>query len=105
MAIVDDEDPHEAYLGEVPDGIGAELYPDHLERLRGDEDFGEAVLSFPDAEGHDQEISIDDVESTERDAGSDRTKIRMRNGVIVVATGAVIATAIAAVRYRRKHKQ
>ena len=69
------------------------------------EKFGEAVLSFRDADGREQEIAIDDVEGTEPEEGSSRTKIVLRNGAIVVVTGAVIAGAIAAIRYRRKHRQ
>jgi hypothetical protein len=98
----DDDDP---VLGEVPEGVGADLYPKHLEDMKREPAFGEAVLSFPDESGGHHEISIDDVESTSgADDGSDRTKILLRSGVIVVASGAVIAGAIAAVRYRRKHR-
>jgi len=54
--------------------------------------------------GH-HEIALDDVESTEdADDGSNRTKILLRNGAILLASGAVIAGAIAAVRYRRGHR-
>jgi hypothetical protein len=109
MAIPDERganDPDDdAPIGEVPVGLDADLYPRHLENLRADEKFGEAVLSFRDAEGRDQEIPIDEVEATEQEQGSNRTKITLRNGAIVVVTGAVIAGAIAAIRYRRRHRQ
>jgi len=97
-----DDDP----VGEVPEGLDSQLHARHLENLSRDEAFGEAVLSFRDAEGQEQEIPIGDVAGTEPDTdGRNRTKILLRNGAIVVATGAVIAGAIAAVRYRRRHKQ
>jgi hypothetical protein len=100
-----DEPDDDPVLGEVPEGLGADLYPKHLEDLKREPAFGEAVLSFPDDAGGHHEIAIDDVETTEdADDGSDRTKILLRNGVIVLASGAVIAGAIAAVRYRRKHR-
>jgi len=100
-----DRDSEEQVLGEVPEGLGADLYSKHLEDLKREPAFGEAVLSFPDEAGGHQEIAIGDVEGTAGvDDGSNHTKILLRNGAIVVASGAVIAGAIAAVRYRRRHR-
>ena len=106
MAAPDDRHDDDAPVGEVPEGLDSDLYARHLENLSRDEAFGEAVLSFRDAEGQDQEIPIQEVAGTEPDeaGGRNHTKILLRNGAIVVATGAVIAGAIAAVRYRRRHK-
>ena len=114
MAVINDDnmpgtsssdDFDDAQLGEVPDGVGADLYAKRLENLRTDEAFDEAVLSFPDADGGEHEIPLDQVESAEHDHHTNRTKIVLRSGAIVVVTGAVIAGAVAALRYRRKHKQ
>jgi hypothetical protein len=107
MAAVDDTNDHDdAPVGEVPEGLDSGLYARHLESMSRDEAFGEAVLSFRDSDGHEQEIPIEDVAGTEPDGeGRNRTKILLRNGAIVVVTGAVIAGAIAAARYRRRHKQ
>jgi len=100
-----DRDSDEPLLGEVPEGLGADLYSKHLQDLKREPAFGEAVLSFPDEVGGHHEVALHDVETTEgTDDGSNRTKILLRNGVIVVASGAVIAGAIAAVRYRRRHR-
>jgi hypothetical protein len=100
-----DDDPVEPLLGEMPEGLGADLYSKHLEDLKREPAFGEAVLSFPDEAGGRHEIAIDEVEGTEdTDDGSNRTKILLRSGAIVVVSGAVIAAAIAAVRYRRRHR-
>ena len=100
-----DGDSDEQLLGEVPEGLGADLYSKHLDDLTSEPAFGEAVLSFPDEAGGHQQIAIGDVERTEgADDGSNHTKILLRNGAIVVASGAVIAGAIAAVRYRRRHR-
>jgi hypothetical protein len=110
MAVVndddDDDDFDDAQLGEVPQGLGADLYPKHLEHISRQEAFGEGVLSFRDAEGAEREIPLDEVAGTEEtgEGSTKKTKIVLRNGAIVVATGAVIAAAIATVRYRRKHK-
>jgi hypothetical protein len=51
---------------------------------------------FPDEAGGHRDIALDDVKVTEDDDGSNRTKILLRNGAIVLASGAVIAGAIAA---------
>jgi hypothetical protein len=105
MEAVGDDDPREEQLGDVPDGVGAELYPTHLEYLSRHPAFHEGVLSFPDPGGGHQDIAFDQVTDTEEPVeGSSRAKIRLRNGAIVLASGAVIAAAIAAVRYRRKHR-
>jgi hypothetical protein len=93
----------DAPVGEVPEGVGGDLYSKHLDDLRHDRAFGEAVLSFRDSDGHAREVAIDDIAGTESEEGSSRTKILLRNGAIVIATGAVVAAAIAAVRYRRRH--
>jgi hypothetical protein len=101
----DGADDDETPLGEVPEGLGADLYPTHLESLSRDPAFGDAVLSFRDASGTDQQIPLDEVASIEGpEEGGHRAKIWLRNGAIVLATGAVIAGAIATVRYRRRHK-
>jgi hypothetical protein len=100
-----DDDLDEAPLGEFPAGVGAELYPSHLDYLTRHEAFQEAVLSFPDDAGGHQDVALDQVTDAETPKeGSDRSRIRLRNGAIVLASGAVIAAAIAAVRYRRRHK-
>jgi len=109
MAVVrddnfDERDFDDAHLGEVPAGVGADLYAKRLESLSRQEAFGEGVISIPDVDGGEQEIPLDEVEGTEHDHESNRTKIRLRNGAIVVVSGAVIAAGVAAIRYRRKHK-
>jgi hypothetical protein len=110
MALVNDDDMPDAdldgepQLGEVPAGLGADLYAKRLDSLSKDEAFDDGVLSFPDADGVEREILLEDVEATEHDHHSNRTKIILRSGAAVVVSGAVIAGAVAAIRYRRKHK-
>jgi hypothetical protein len=105
MSADEHDEPDVASLGEVPEGLGADLYPKHLEYLSRHEAFGDAVLSIPDGAGGRQSVELDQVtDASAPDAGSDRGRIRLRNGVILLASGAVIAGAIAAVRYRRRHK-
>src|SRR5918996_78609 len=100
-----DESAEDAQSGDVPEGVDAGLYATHLEHLRQHEAYQDAVLSFPDAEGRKQDVPLGEVETIEEPArGSSRGRIRLRNGAIVLASGAVIAAAIAALRYRRSRK-
>jgi hypothetical protein len=100
-----DDDPDDPQLGDVPEGVGGELYARHLEHLSRHEAYRDAVLSFPDAAGGKQRVALDQVADIEDPSeGSSRWKIRLRNGAIVLASGAVIAAAIAALRYRRTRK-
>jgi hypothetical protein len=105
MAHLPDDDPDDAQSGEVPEGVGADLYATHLEHLSRHKAFQDAVLSFPDDSGGRQNVPLDQVtEIEEPSEGSTRGRIRLRNGAIVLASGAVIGAAIAALRYRRARK-
>jgi hypothetical protein len=98
----DDLDPP---LGDVPEGVGADLYPKHLEYLSRHEAFQEGVLPFSDDVGGRQDVAIDEVAGTEESGdGPNLSRILLRSGAVVLASGAVIAAGIAAVRYRRKRK-
>ena len=100
-----DDDADDSQSGDVPEGVGADLYATHLEHLRRHEAYQDAVLSFPDADGRKHDVPLDQVtEIEEPSGGSSQRRITLRNGVIVVASGAVIAAAIAALRYRRARK-
>lgn len=100
-----ERDDDDQTLGEVPEGLGSDLYPKHLDDLRRDPAFRDSVLSFRDDAGKRQDIAIDDVTAVEQPSEDNpRAKIWLRNGAIVLASGAVIAGAIAALRYRRRHK-
>jgi hypothetical protein len=100
-----DDDPGDGQSGDVPEGVGGELYARHLEHLSRHEAYRDAVLSFPDAAGGTQDVALDQVtEIDDPSEGSSRWRIRLRNGAIVLASGAVIAAAIAALRYRRARK-
>lgn len=102
---LDDGHLEDVHLGEVPEGLGPDLHASRLESMRREPAFSDGVLSFADADGHEREIALDEVDSLEADSGgANRTKIVLRSGVVVVATGAVIAGAIAAVRYRRRKR-
>lgn len=99
-----DDDLDDVHLGEVPEGLGSDLHAKNLESLSRDPAFSDGVLSLADTDGARHEIALDEVDALEDDTGSNRTKIILRSGVVIVATGAVIAGAIAAVRYRRRKR-
>ena len=104
MAARNDDDVDDP-IGDVPEGVGADLYPKHLEYLSQHEAFQEAVLPFSDDTGGRQDVAIDDVAGTEESGdGPNLSRILLRSGAVVLASGAVIAAGIAAVRYRRKRK-
>jgi hypothetical protein len=105
MEARDDDDLDEAQLGDVPEGVGADLYPKHLEYLSRHEAFQEGVLPVHDTAGERQDVAMDDVTGAEEgDEGPSRARIVLKSGAVVVASGAAIAVAIAAVRYRRRRK-
>lgn len=86
--------------GEVPHGVGPEVF---RERLR------DAAAQDPEHGAHvtldDQRLYLADIESVEPDADGRRTRIRLRNGVIIVGvTGAAIVAALATIRFRRRHR-
>jgi hypothetical protein len=100
-----EDDADDEQSGDIPEGVGADLYPTHLEHLSRHEAYQDAVLSFPDAAGGRQDVALDQVTAIEEPShGNSRGRIRLRNGAIVLASGAVIAAAIAALRYRRARK-
>jgi hypothetical protein len=99
------DDPDDAQLGDVPEGLAADLYPRHLEHLSRQDAYRDAVLRFADAPDGAHDVALDQVTGIEDPSeGSSRWKIRLRNGAIVLASGAAIAAAIAALRYRRRRE-
>lgn len=89
----DRDDPH----GDVPAGVGPDVFRRHLEQ---------AAAGHDDHGGHitlDQErVFLEDIEAVEADSEPGRSRVRLRNGVIIGGlTGAAIVAALATIRYRR----
>ena len=87
----------ETTQGEVPDGVGPEVF---RERLR------QAAQQDPADGAHirlEQEtIFLEEIESVEAEEGSHHSRVRLRNGLIIGGvTGAAIVGALATIRYRR----
>jgi len=91
---------HETVPGEVPDGVGPEVFREQLRR---------AAQQDPDHGAHitldSETVFLEDVESVEAEPEGQKSRVRLRNGVIIGGlTGAAIVAALATVRYRRRKK-
>jgi hypothetical protein len=98
---VDESQDTEYSQGEVPHGVGPEMF---RERLR------DAAAQDPDHGAHvtldDQGLYLADIESVETDDDGQSTRVRLRNGVIIAGvTGAAIVAALATIRFRRRRRE
>ena len=94
-------DDRDEVRGEVPEGVGPEVFRERLDHARrhGAEHGGHITL-------RDQGVFLDDIDSVEPEGEGSRSRVRLRNGLIIGGlTGAAIVAALATVRYRRKHQR
>jgi len=89
---------HEWQAGEVPDGVGPEVFREQLRR---------AAQQDPEHGAHIQldseTVFLEDVEAVEAEPDAPTSRVRLRNGVIIGGlTGAAIVAALATIRYRRR---
>jgi hypothetical protein len=97
--VVEETEPEpEPTQGEVPEGVGPEVF---RERLR------QAAQQDPDDGAHivleEEIVFLEDIESVEAEEGSHGSRVRLRNGLIIGGlTGAAIVAALATIRYRRR---
>ena len=94
------ESESENSQGEVPDGVGPEVF---RERLR------QASQQDPADGAHilleEEVVFLEDIERVEAEEESHRSRVHLRNGLIIGGvTGAAIVAALATIRYRR-HRQ
>ena len=98
---MDDSEHSEQVRGDVPEGVGPQVFRDRLDQARrhGAEHGGHITLQ-------DQSVFLDDIDSIEAESEGHRSRVRLRNGLIIGGlTGAAIVAALATVRYRRRHQQ
>ena len=97
----DHDAPGEAH-GEVPEGVGPEVFRERLRQAAGEETAADAHIQLDE-----QAVVLGDIETVEaEDAGGHRSRVRLRNGVIIGGlTGAAIVAALATIRYRRRHSK
>lgn len=101
LSLAVDESELEQTQGEVPDGVGPELFREHLRQVarRHAADGAHVTLD-------DEVVNLDDIEGVDLEPDTGRSRVRMRNGVIIGGlTGAAIVAALATVRFRRRHRQ
>jgi hypothetical protein len=86
--------------GEIPDGVGPEIFREHLRRAvagQGPEHGAHILLE-------EETVFLEDIEAVEAEPESPRSRVRLRNGLIITGvTGAAIAAALAAVRFKQRH--
>jgi hypothetical protein len=97
---VDDLGPDQPQ-GEVPPGLGPELFRERLQQAaREDPESGAEIIL------EDQAVFLVDIESVEAEPDAHRSRVRLRNGLIIGGvTGAAIVAALATVRYRRHRRK
>lgn len=87
--------------GDVPEGVGPEVFRERLEQVTRDGVERGAHITLDD-----ETLFVGDIESVEAEPDTNRSRVRLRNGIIIGGlTGAAIVAALATVRYRRRHQQ
>jgi hypothetical protein len=91
-------EPAERVHGEVPEGLGPEVFREQLRRAAQQDPAHGAHITI------DKEtIFLEDVQSVEAEPEGHKSRVRLRNGAIIGGlTGAAIVAALATVRYRRR---
>jgi hypothetical protein len=96
-----DESELERASGETPEGIGPEIFREHLERVSRQHANDGAHITLDD-----KSLFLEDIKGVEQESGTGRSRVRLRNGMIIGGlTGAAIVAALATVRYRRRSRK
>jgi hypothetical protein len=94
-----DDSEVEVTQGDVPAGLGPEIFRDHLQQVAGRDPGSGAEVTL-----QEQQVVLADIESVEAEADGHRSRVRLRNGLVLGGiTGAAIVAALATIRYRRRH--
>ena len=94
-----DDPESELTQGEVPAGLGPEIFRDHLQEVAGRDPANGAEITL-----QEQQVSLADIESVEAESDGHGSRVHLRNGLIIGGiTGAAIVAALATIRYRRRH--
>jgi hypothetical protein len=94
-----DEKDGDAIQGDVPEGLGPEVFREQLrEAARQDPAHGAHIRL------QEETLFLEDVESVEAEPEAHKSRVRLRNGAIIGGvTGAAIVAALATIRYRHRH--
>lgn len=94
-----DDAESEVTQGDVPAGLGPDVFRDHLQEVAGRDPANGAEITL-----QEQTLLLADIESIEAEADGERSRVRLRNGLIIGGiTGAAIVAGLATLRYRRRH--
>jgi hypothetical protein len=92
--------------GEVPEGVGPDVFRERLQQVTRDGAEHGAHITLEDEDLFLEDIESVEIETTDADPADHRSRVRLRNGVIIGGlTGAAIVAALATIRYRRRHRQ
>jgi hypothetical protein len=96
-----EETEAEDVQGEVPDGVGPEVFRERLRQAAEQDPEHGAHVTL-----HDEGLYLADIESVEADEDDEdghHSRITLRNGAIIAGvTGATIVAALATIRFRRR---
>jgi hypothetical protein len=96
-----EESETEGVQGEVPTGVGSEVFRERLRQVaRQDPDNGAHIKL------RGETVFVRDIEHVEQEPEGHRSRVKLRNGAIIGGlTGAAIVAALATIRYRRRHSE
>jgi hypothetical protein len=96
-----DEPSPQVVASEVPPGVGPEVFREHLQQLVTEDEGSGAQITL-----QENVVFLEDIEVVEEEPGTNRSRVRLRNGLIIGGiTGAAIIGALATIRYRRRHRR
>ena len=91
---------HEGPPGEVPEGVGPDVFREHLGHITAQHGDDGAHITLDE-----QSLFLEDIQGVDEEPGTGRSRVRLRNGLIIGGlTGAAIVAALATVRYRRRRR-
>lgn len=96
-----DESELDGLQGDIPEGVGPEVFREHLEEITRRHAGHGAHITLDE-----EDLFLDDIQGVEQESDGRRSRVRLRNGVIIGGlTGAAIVAALATVRFRRRRRQ
>src|SRR5664279_1952586 len=93
-----DERETEPIHGDVPEGLGPEVFRERLRQAAQQDPAHGAHITLDSGT-----VFLEDVDTVEAEPEGHKSRVRLRNGAIIGGlTGAAIVAALATVRYRRR---
>lgn len=100
MATIMDDSELERMEGDVPEGVGPEVFREHLEQVTRQHANNDAHITL-----EEERLYLADIQGVEQESEGGRSRVHLHNGVIIGGlTGAAIVATLATVRFRRRHR-